>query len=76
MKITVYLDLDTDGEPGDDDLNTDHRYPVEAHRYKRGRMRVRGEVHDVAVWLVSHYQGDLEDRLAPLRYAILVPEED
>ena len=69
MKIKVCVPIDDMGEPNDDGLTTDHRYPVEVHRMYTNVIVLTGELHDVAVWLMSHYDGDLEDRLYPLTYA-------
>jgi hypothetical protein len=62
------------GEPGEDGLNTDHRYPIEIHNTKDS-VTLTGELHDVAVWLASHYwQLDEEDRLYPLVGARVVED--
>lgn len=69
MRIRVTVARQLMGEPSDDGLNTDHRYPVEVHSTKLS-ISLEGEMHDVAVWLLSHYwRLDEEDRLYPLMNA-------
>lgn len=74
MRVNMVVVKDLMGEPGDDGLNTDHRYPVETHNTKNS-VTVTGELHDVAVWLVSHYSElDTEDRFYPLMNARLAED--